>query len=175
LSGTVDNAPGPSSRGSRATALLDHGSRFVFQCRKFDADGHLAGEFVRSRCDALARGIGDRLGDLVTAARAIYNVAIADDLIDRKNRPAHRVAKPRRLPSTRCALTARELDQINTTARSCGNDVILDALLRLHTETACRRGGALGIRLEDLDPDRCQICSTRKATPSAGNPSPPPL
>jgi hypothetical protein len=29
---------------------------------------------------------------------------------------------------------------------------VLDALLlRLHTETACRRGGALGLRLMDLD------------------------
>jgi integrase len=27
-------------------------------------------------------------------------------------------------------------------------------LLRLHTETACRRGGALGLRLNDLDADR---------------------
>ena len=39
-----------------------------------------------------------------------------------------------------------ELVQINTTARISGNDTILDALLlRLHTETACRRGGALAI------------------------------
>jgi hypothetical protein len=40
--------------------------------------------------------------------------------------------------------------------RVSGNDAILDALLlRLHTETACRRGGALGIHLEDLD--RCLV------------------
>jgi integrase len=55
-------------------------------------------------------------------------------------------------------LTAHELDQINTTARTSGNDVILDALLlRLHTETACRRGGALALRLCDLDTDNCLI------------------
>jgi integrase len=43
-------------------------------------------------------------------------------------------------------------------ARVSGNAAIIDALLlRLHTETACRRGGALGIRLEDLDPDRCLV------------------
>jgi integrase len=87
--------------------------------------------------------------------------------------PAHRVAKPRRLPNTRRALTAWELQQINTVARISGNDVILDALLlRLHTETACRRGGALGIQLDDLDPDRCLVqLRKRKAAPSAGNPS----
>lgn len=43
-------------------------------------------------------------------------------------------------------------------ARITGNDAILDALLlRLHTETACRRGGALATRLQDLDTDRCLI------------------
>lgn len=95
---------------------------------------------------------------VVAAARAIYNRAIADGLIDHKNSPAHRVMKPRRLPNTRRALTAWELDQINTTARISGNDTILDALLlRLHTETACRRGGALAIRLQDLDTDRCLV------------------
>jgi integrase len=43
-------------------------------------------------------------------------------------------------------------------ARVSGNAAVLDALLlRLHTETACRRGGALGIHLADLDPDRCLV------------------
>jgi integrase len=67
------------------------------------------------------------------------------------------VAKPRRLPSTRRALTAHELDQINA-APTSGNNVVLDALLlRLHTETACRRGGALALRLADLDIDSCLV------------------
>jgi integrase len=53
------------------------------------------------------------------------------------------------------ALTPDELDAINVAARTSGNDVVLDALLlRLHTETACRRGGALGLRVMDLDLDR---------------------
>jgi integrase len=88
---------------------------------------------------------------VIAAARALYNRAIADGLIDAAASPAHRVVKPRRLPNTRRALTPDELEQINLAARSSGNDVILDALLlRLHTETACR-GGALGLRLADLD------------------------
>lgn len=95
---------------------------------------------------------------VIAAARAIYNRAIADGLIEASASPAHRVAKPRRLPSTRRALTAHELDQINAAARTSGNDVILDALLlRLHTETACRRGGALALRLTDLDSDHCLV------------------
>ncbi|MCW3845002.1 tyrosine-type recombinase/integrase [Micromonospora yasonensis] len=44
-----------------------------------------------------------------------------------------------------------------------GNDVILDALLlRLHTETACRRGGALALRLVDLDTRHCLVRLTEK-------------
>ena len=88
---------------------------------------------------------------------AIHNRAIADGLIDQKDSVPHTASpKPRRLPNTRRALTAWELEQINTTARISGDDAVLDALLlRLHTETACGRGGALGIRLED--PDRCLV------------------
>ena len=100
---------------------------------------------------------------VIAAARAIYNRAIADGLIDAGASPAHRVAKPRRLPSTRRALTPDELEQINVAARTSGNDVILDALLlRLHTETACRRGGALELRLSDLDTDRGLVRLTEK-------------
>ena len=44
------------------------------------------------------------------------------------------------------------LEEINLVARTTGNDTVLDALLlRLHTETACRRGGALGLRVMDLN------------------------
>ncbi|MGI9062696.1 MAG: tyrosine-type recombinase/integrase [Pseudonocardiaceae bacterium] len=95
---------------------------------------------------------------VIAAARAIYVRAIADGHIAPGSSPAHRVAKPRRLPSTRRALTAHELDEINAAARRSGNDVVLDALLlRLHTETACRRGGALGLRLADLDIGNCLV------------------
>ncbi|WP_239314115.1 tyrosine-type recombinase/integrase [Plantactinospora mayteni] len=100
---------------------------------------------------------------VIAAARAIYNRAIADRLIDPAASPAHRVIKPRRLPSTRRALTPDELEAINLAARTSGNDVILDALvLRLHTETACRRGGALGLRLNDLNTDRGLVRLTEK-------------
>jgi len=62
------------------------------------------------------------------------------------------VSKPRRLPSLRRALTPHELTEINQVVRTSGNDAVLDALLlRLHTETACRRAGALSLRLTDLD------------------------
>ena len=52
--------------------------------------------------------------------------------------------KPRRLPSTRRAVADKRLAEINQAAATTGDDPELDTLLlRLHTETACRRGGAL--------------------------------
>ncbi|MGC4834845.1 tyrosine-type recombinase/integrase [Micromonospora vinacea] len=100
---------------------------------------------------------------LIAAARAFYNRAIADGYLTVVDSPAHRVRKPRRLPNTRRALTPDELSDINAAARSGGNDIVLDALiLRLHTETACRRSGALALRLIDLDSDHALIRLSEK-------------
>jgi integrase len=50
------------------------------------------------------------------------------------------------------------LAEINQVAATTGDDPELDTLiLRLHTETACRRGGALALAPEDLDPGQCLI------------------
>jgi integrase/recombinase XerC len=70
---------------------------------------------------------------------------------------ARKVDKPRRLPSTRRAVADTRLAEINhVAATTIGDDLELDALiLRLHTETACRRGGALALRPADLDPVQC--------------------
>ncbi|WP_306209259.1 tyrosine-type recombinase/integrase [Actinoplanes sp. RD1] len=115
-------------------------------------------EALQRRCARTARqrrnGRGGRHAgeNLISAARAFFNRAIADGIIAPTSSPAHQIAKPRRLPSPRRALTAHELDEINQVARTSGNDAVLDALLlRLHTETACRRGGTLALRLMDLD------------------------
>ena len=82
----------------------------------------------------------------------------ADRLMSADANPARKVTKPRRLPSTRRAVPDTRLADINQVAVSTGNDPALDALLlRLHTETACRRGGALALRPSDLDPDQYLI------------------
>jgi integrase len=74
------------------------------------------------------------------------------------NNPARKVAKPRRLPSTRRAVPYARLAEINEAAATTGDDPELDTLLlRLHTETACRRGGALALRPSDLDPEQCLV------------------
>src|SRR5260370_21337141 len=91
---------------------------------------------------------------LVAALRCLYQRAVDDGLIAEADNPAHKVAKPRRLPTTRRALPDNRLAQINGVAATTGDDPELDTLiLRLHTETACRRGGALALRPRDLDPD----------------------
>jgi len=85
-------------------------------------------------------------------------VSLADGLIGETANPAIRVAKPRRLASTRRALPDRQLAQIVQIAATTGNDPALDCLLlRLHIETACRRGGALALRRCDLDVAQCLV------------------
>src|SRR5207245_7542515 len=74
---------------------------------------------------------------------------------DLAGNPARKVDKPRRLPSTRRAVADTRLAEINYAAATTGDDPELDTLLlRLHTETACRRGGALALRPQDLDPEQ---------------------
>jgi integrase/recombinase XerC len=92
----------------------------------------------------------------VAALRCLYQRAVDDGLIAEADNPARKVAKPRRLPDARLA-------EINQIAAATGDDPELDTLiLRLHTETACRRGGALALRPRDLDPDQCLILLREK-------------
>lgn len=105
-----------------------------------------------------ARG-GRSAGEhLISALRCLYRHAEHDGLIDPADNPARKVTKPRRLPSTRRAVAHDRLAEINRIAATTGNDPALDTLiLRLHVETACRRGGALALRPQDLDPTQCLI------------------
>jgi hypothetical protein len=83
---------------------------------------------------------------------------VDDGLITEAEDPARKLDKPRRLPTTRRALPDTRLAQINEIAAQTGDNPELDTLiLRLHTEAACRRGGALALRPQDLDPDQCLV------------------
>ena len=101
---------------------------------------------------------------LVASLRCLYRRAKDDGLIAEADNPARKVAKPRRLPSTRRAIPDTRLAEINQVAATTGDDPELDTLLllRLHTETACRRGGALALRSRDLAPDQCLILLREK-------------
>jgi site-specific recombinase XerD len=86
----------------------------------------------------------------VAALRAYFRCAVEDGL--RSDNPAAAVQKPARPPSQRRALT--ELEFIELT-RTGGDDPVLDTLLlRFHAETGTRSGGALALRLADLDQAR---------------------
>jgi integrase/recombinase XerC len=105
-----------------------------------------------------ARGGRSAAEHLIAALRCVYRHAENDRHIKAGENPALKVTKPRRLPSTRGAVPDTRLADINQVAATTGNDPALDTLiLRLHTETACRRGGALALQPSDLDPDQCVI------------------
>src|SRR5262245_42163604 len=105
-----------------------------------------------------ARGGRSAAEHLVAALRCLYRHAEADGLITEAANPARKVDKPRRLPSTRRAVADTRLAEINEIAATTGHDPELDTLLlRLHTETGCRRGGALALRPDDLDAEQCLI------------------
>ncbi|WP_433655199.1 tyrosine-type recombinase/integrase [Nocardia sp. CA-128927] len=107
------------------------------------------------RSDIGGRGT---VGQSIHALRCLYRHAEADGLITALDNPAANLVIPRRLPSNRRALPEQLLAEINRVAGATGNDPDLDVLLlRLHTETACRRGGALALRPNDLDPEQCLV------------------
>jgi len=110
-----------------------------------------------------ARGGRSAAEHLIAALRCLYKRAEDDGLIGEKDNPARKVAKPRRLPSTRRAVADVRMAEINQVAAVTGDDPELDALiLRLHTETACRRGGALALRPADLDQEQCPVLLREK-------------
>jgi integrase len=116
--------------------------------------------YVKTHVVARRNARGGRSAEehLVAALRCVYRRAVDDGLIAEADNPARKVAKPRRQPATRRALLDTRLAEINQAAAATGHDPELDTLLlRLHTETACRRGGALALRLSDLDPDQCLV------------------
>lgn len=105
-----------------------------------------------------SRGGRSAAEHLISALRCMYRHAVSDGLITESGNPAVRVSKPRRLASTRRALPDAGLAEILDVAGCTGNDPELDlVVLRLHVETACRRGGALALRPVDLAPEQCLV------------------
>src|SRR6266511_827073 len=125
----------------------------------------LLAEHVRTHVVARRNARGGRsAAEHVTAAlRCLYNHAVADGYLAEADNPARKVAKRRRLPSTRRAVPDALLPEINRIAASTGNDPTLVSLIEpATTETACRRGGALALRPADLDPDQCLVLLREK-------------
>ena len=159
---TVRDAVGPGTRrvyGSYWDRVLAHwADRRLDEITASDIRQLL--EHTRNHTVARRNARGGRSAGehLIAALRCLYRHAEDDQLITRADNPAQRVDKPRRLPSTRHAIPDTRLAEVNHIAATTGDDPALDALLlRLHTETACRRGGALALRPEDLDHAQCLI------------------
>ncbi|GAA4855421.1 hypothetical protein GCM10025787_44310 [Saccharopolyspora rosea] len=134
---------------------------------------HIRTHVVRRRN---ARGGRSAAEHLIAALRCLYNHAVADRLIAEADNPARQVTKPRRLPSTRRGLPDSGVEEVNRVAASTGNDPTLDTLiLHLHIETACRRGGALALRPQDLDPTQCLILLREKGDTTRWQPVSPTL
>ncbi len=98
------------------------------------------------------RGGREVVRHVIDVLRRLYKHAEDNRVIDPRDNPAVRLTKPKRTRSNRRALQSDLLAQIVHVAATTGNDPQLDTLLlRLHTETGCRRGGALALRPQDLD------------------------
>jgi integrase/recombinase XerC len=112
-----------------------------------------------------------------TEIRQLMKLVMASVVPRRKaGNPARKVAKPRRLPSTRRAVPDARLAEINRGAAAGGDDPELDTLiLRLHTETACRRGGAPALRPQDLDAEQCLVLLREKGETVRWQPASPTL
>uniref|UniRef100_UPI000AB0313B tyrosine-type recombinase/integrase n=2 Tax=Nocardia amikacinitolerans TaxID=756689 RepID=UPI000AB0313B len=94
----------------------------------------------------------------VSALRHLYRHAERDGFVHPSTNPAAAVRKPSQLASARHALTTQQVNQLAHIASTTGNDPQLDALLvRFHIETACRRGGALRLRVADLNIEHCLV------------------
>ncbi|MEU6643085.1 site-specific integrase [Saccharomonospora sp. NPDC046836] len=110
-----------------------------------------------------SRGGRGAAENLIAAARCLYRHAEADGLIDERANPGRRVTKPRRIPSARRALPDARIAELNEVVATTGDDPELDALIvRLHEETAARRGGALALRPRDLDEHQCLVLLREK-------------
>ena len=121
-----------------------------------------------------SRGGRSAQENCVGALRAFFARAVMDNLIDKN--PAMDVKKPRRLPSPRRALTAKEFQALDNVTRSGGNDPLLDTLLlRFHAETGARRGGAIALRLKDLDAHNLTVRLHEKGETSRWQPVSPTL
>jgi len=101
--------------------------------------------------------------NFVGAVRFLYRQARDEGLLSTERDPSRKLEKPRRPSSLRKPLVSERFAQLAETAAATGDDPELDRLIiRLHAETACRRGGALALRPADLDVEQCLVLLREK-------------
>jgi integrase len=103
----------------------------------------------------------DGIGAMRHGYRALslmYRYAVDHGLIDMRQNVMRLIHTPTSGQARRHALSPQLVSEILGAARATGRDPVLDALLlRFHLETAARTGGALALRLRDLDPDQSLV------------------
>ena len=114
--------------------------------------------YVKTHVVARRNARGGRSAEehLVAALRCLYQRAVDDGLITEADNPARKVAKPRRLPTTRRALPDTRLAEINEVAATTGDDPELDTLIAAAAH-------------------RDRLPARRRAGPAAAGPGPGPV
>ncbi|MFI1239902.1 tyrosine-type recombinase/integrase [Nocardia salmonicida] len=113
---------------------------------------------MTARTNRASRGGTSAVEHYVSAVRCIYRYAEEAGWIRPQDNPARKLPIPTRRPSHRYAIPSGQVAEICQIAATSGDDPELDSLiLRFHLETACRRGGALALRPQDLDRDQCLV------------------
>ncbi|MGW6729632.1 tyrosine-type recombinase/integrase [Nocardia sp. NPDC055029] len=113
---------------------------------------------ANARTNRASRGGNSAVEHYVSAVRHVYRYAEEAGWIRPQDNPARQIAIPARQASHRYAIPSGQVAEICQVAATSGDDPELDALiLRFHLETACRRGGALALRPQDLDRDQCLV------------------
>lgn len=112
-----------------------------------------------------SRGGYGAMANFIDAVRCLYKYAVADKYLSTADNPSTSLKKPLHRAGTRRALSPGQIAEINEVAASTGLDPELDILvLRLLSETACRRGGAMAMRPCDLDRKQCTVRLREKGT-----------
>lgn len=105
-----------------------------------------------------SRGGHGARSNFIDAVKCLYRHAVDDDYVRTNRNPTARLRRPAQSQTRRRALSVAQLTEINHVAGTTGPDPALDTLvLRQHTETACRRGGVLSLRRQDLNEQDCTV------------------
>ncbi|WP_158263107.1 site-specific integrase [Amycolatopsis sp. CA-128772] len=119
----------------------------------------------RARSRKGSRGGHGARSNFVDAIKCVYRHAVDDEYVRPNRNPAAKLRRSGSAQPRRRALSAAQLTEITHTAATTGPNPALDSLvLRLHTETACRRSGVLSLRRRDLNDQDCTIWLREKGT-----------
>ncbi|MEV6336574.1 site-specific integrase [Nocardia vinacea] len=150
--------------------------RRLDQVSKPDLDEMARAIQLGARVNRASRGGSSAVEHFVSAVRCVYRYAEDHGWIRPCDNPARQLTMPVRRPSHRYAIPSGQLAEICQVTATTGDDPELDSLiLRLHIETACRRGGALALRPHDLDPDQCLVYLREKDSANRWQPVSPTL